>query len=435
METEPLILSPPSTEIAESLADIRRQVLTLTGSEQCYEMLCHAMAVSVDGQWRDARIPDWLLLIGPPSSWKTAALMNLKGPYARFLDTAASAASFLSGMVDMKNGSKARSLLGEIHNNTLVIKDMTALLSDDPKKAKAILGAMTNHFDGEFSKGVGTALQDMSKTAILAAQCRYSFVGAVTPATFSTHQEVMSGMGARMLCYFMRPAGTVDMSLFRIPDLKGRYQTLHESVTRHLALVLERRPEVTLTEDHLTLIDTCARLVIRGRRAMHWYETPDEDTGRMKREWRLWEAEGPQRIGQQLEVHLRYLTRLAGLAEPSARELEMIVYLAIGSASFNRAQVLLEIRERPVVHGEYVGSTVPRIADALRYSISHTSHLVDVLKDAGAVITPACIPSGSKGGRPTGLIEPAPEFRPLFVGGQWGLPLRAPGILSSEVEG
>lgn len=432
--SEPILIETPALTIAESFAALEHRVLHLTDTPSAVDMLAHSMAVVLDSQWREGRHPDWLLLIGPPSEWKTEALMCVRCEHTHFVDTLASSRSFLSGMVDMKSGARARNFLAELHNRTLVIKDLTALLSEDPKHAKSILGSMTNHFDGEFNKVIGTALNDTTKSATIGGKCRYSFVAAVTPAIFAAHSETITGMGARVLCYIMpkrAPESVKDLSRrlakLQRTDLKADYDALYAHAREHLTRVLaEHAPlEFSQSEAVQDFLAAATDLVIRGRRAMRWTETPS-DEGRTERDWAFWDVEGPYRAYQQLSIHLALLTRLAGRTEPNAQDMERLAYLALGTAAFARAQVLLEVRERPTCHEGQWGVLAQDVKAALGISLSHAEHLLSLLVKSG-LLTTTRIKTG-KVGAPALLYHPLPDHVGLFWGGAWGLPDRLPGL-------
>jgi hypothetical protein len=205
-------------------------------------------------------------------------------------------------------------------------------------------------------------------------------------------------------------------------DLKARYAALHEATRAHLDRVIALQAPVTFDADVDTFLAAAANMIARGRRAMMWYDTPT-DEGRMERDWGLWEAETPARVHQQLTVHLRNLTRLAGLDAPSPHELEMVAHLAVGSCAFSRARLLVEMRRRPAVHPEGgLGTMVSRLGETLEVSETQIRFLLDVL-DRSKVITHRVGKEG-KVGRPAAFYEPVAEFAPLFWGGKWGLPVR-----------
>src|SRR5262245_21933270 len=196
---------------------------------------------------------------------------------------------------------------------------MSALLSDDPKKARSILGTLTNLFDGEFNKAVGTGFDH---SAILRSKSRFSLVFATTPAIWLDHSGIVAGTGTRSLMYLV-PAGRTrqqtDYDRTRDP-LKHEYRTTLRAQVGHLIKeVIAGKPTVVLSETVERWLETGAEFIATGRTPIHSEQIVDDQIRRYVES--PGEPEGPFRAFQQLRRKLINLSRLNGNVQPTEHEL------------------------------------------------------------------------------------------------------------------
>lgn len=96
----------------------------------------------------------WLHIVGPPSSMKTECLRPYDGHPLIVSISSLTENSLISGYRDETGADPSLVLL--LHNKIGMIKDLTALLKDQPAKIDKIFGDLRDLFDGYCSKASGT---------------------------------------------------------------------------------------------------------------------------------------------------------------------------------------------------------------------------------------------------------------------------------------
>ena len=135
--------------------------------------------------------PVWLWLVGGSSSGKTEVINAIESvKFVKQISTLTEN-TFLSG-AKAKNGKEV-SLLKEIKNGCICMKDFTSILSMNNEKRAAILGQMREIFDGRFTKATGTG-------DFLDWTGKINFIAGVTEAIHSDSDQ-FNQMGTRNLFY------------------------------------------------------------------------------------------------------------------------------------------------------------------------------------------------------------------------------------------
>jgi bifunctional DNA primase/polymerase-like protein/primase-like protein len=171
--------------IAARLADMHTLQEELTSSPHSHDELELALAaatsLAVSSQDDSALV--WLLIVGVPSSDKTATMLLLKdSPQTYYLDTL-TVNSFASGFMDARPGTgKQPDLLPLLNGKCLVIKDLTTLFSLRDDAVKKVLGDLQSIYDGEYAKATGTV-------GVIRHQSRFALVGCITPHALTKHHN------------------------------------------------------------------------------------------------------------------------------------------------------------------------------------------------------------------------------------------------------
>jgi hypothetical protein len=139
--------------------------------------------------------PLWLLLISGSGNAKTETVQALDGIGATVISTISSEGALLSGTAKREIAKDATGgLLREIGvSGTLVVKDVTSILSMDRTARGQVLGALREVYDGRWSRRVGV---DGGRRLEWAG--RVSLIGAVTTAWDAAH-AVVASMGDRFV--------------------------------------------------------------------------------------------------------------------------------------------------------------------------------------------------------------------------------------------
>jgi hypothetical protein len=151
-------------------------------------MLAVAASQKLDGD------PVWLLVVSGSGAAKTEMVQSLGGAGAHITSTIASEGALLSGArkkVKNATGGLLRKIGSE---GTLVIKDVTSILSGLSNEPRgAVLAALREIYDGRWERNVGS---DGGQT--LTWMGRITVIGAVTTA-WDAHHAVVSVMGDRFV--------------------------------------------------------------------------------------------------------------------------------------------------------------------------------------------------------------------------------------------
>lgn len=145
--------------------------------------------------------PVWLLIVGPPSSGKTAVLEILGELPDIHEASTVTAAGLLSGSPKReRQPDSTGGVLREVGSyGVLVVKDFTSILSMGRDSKAEVLAALRDIYDGKWNRRIGS---DGGRTE--AWEGKLGFVGAVTQTIDMMH-TAMSIMGERFV-------------LFRIPS-------------------------------------------------------------------------------------------------------------------------------------------------------------------------------------------------------------------------
>lgn len=139
--------------------------------------------------------PLWLLLISGSGNAKTETVQGLDGIGALITSTISSPGALLSATPKRERDKAATGgLLRKLEpRGTMVIKDVTSILSMSSDLRAEVLGALREVYDGRWSRNVGT---DGGLTLDWAG--RIAVVGAVTTAWDKAH-SVIASMGDRFV--------------------------------------------------------------------------------------------------------------------------------------------------------------------------------------------------------------------------------------------
>ncbi len=278
--------------------------------------------------------PLWLLVVAPPSSGKTEYLLPLVGaPDVTFVSTISSEGALLSATARKERGKNATGgLLRQIGTfGVLVLKDFGSILSMNRDARAAVMAALREVFDGEWTRTVGS---DGGQS--LAWAGKVGAIGACTPVIDRAH-AVMTALGDRFLLY--RPDATAtDPMCSRALNRDGLERSmradLSAAVTDLLApLDLSANP-AHLSPADVVRLTAWAKLVARGRAAV--------ERDRYTREIELvLGAEGPARVAIQLRQLLDGL-RTLGADETSAWGL--VGKVALDTIPIRRRRLLEHLR-------------------------------------------------------------------------------------------
>jgi hypothetical protein len=329
--------------VAKRLLDIHALQDELTSSPHSHDALelALATATSLPISRQDDTALVWLLIAGAPAPDKTNTAMLLRdAPTAYFLDTLTEN-SFVSGYID-PDGKRAKSLLPELNEKCLVIKDLTTLFSMKEDKVKKILGDLQSIYDGEYAKYMGTV-------GMVSYDSVFSVLACITSVALAKHHRYMSLIGGRFLTYGFAPLTDEERRegfaiSWGLENRKGKTEQLRQRVTEHIQHL--QGSSVTLsgeTEMRRGVINSLATLLGRGRAVIHRSKYDPEGQYEIEEV----QIEEPWRVLQQLCNLGRALARVHGRASITDHELELLRRVVLASMPVDRAEVLSLFRQYP----------------------------------------------------------------------------------------
>jgi hypothetical protein len=175
------------------LALVREQFHRWLGDEYDLDAI-HAVLAAVAVE-RDAGDPLWVLLISGPGNAKTETVSSLVGCGAIVTSTITSPGALLSGTPKREKATDATGgLLRRLGaRGTLVLKDVTSILSMNRDLRAEVLAALREVYDGHWERNVGA---DGGRS--IGWKGRAAVVGAVTTAWDTAH-TVIASMGDRFV--------------------------------------------------------------------------------------------------------------------------------------------------------------------------------------------------------------------------------------------
>ncbi len=150
--------------------------------------------------------PVWLFLVAASGSGKTEFLNALRTDRVYPLSQVTQN-TFVSGL--NQPGKKDPSLLPELDGKVVVIKDFTAILSENPKTRSQIFGQLRDIYDGSTAKAFGSGVRTRRY------DCHVGLIAGVTPAV-ERYQTLDQALGERFLNYrisYDNPDKAVEMAM------------------------------------------------------------------------------------------------------------------------------------------------------------------------------------------------------------------------------
>lgn len=350
----------PWTEV-EAVA---RRWLELADLDVLKVLLAAVVANRLDGD------PVWLFLIAPPASAKTELLSALfELPYIYPLSTLTEN-TLLSGKDPKETKGQKVSLLPELNEKILVLKDFTSILELRPDTRQAILSQLREVYDGQFAKGVGNqpTLRWKGKLGLIA--------GVTEAVDLERYTGLHTTLGERFIQYRIA-ASDENATLKKAIANIGREKQMREELKRAFGGFLEYLDtsplDVDLPEQILNRISALVRLVIRARTGVI------RDYNGKREIIYTPEHEGPARLGKQLVALGVGLARLRGSQRLEEQDYSLLYRVGLDS--------IHKLRRRVLSHLAACNGNVatPDIATSVRLSTQTTRRFLEDLEAVGLV--------------------------------------------------
>ncbi len=261
--------SPPRPEpapvvpvtLAEALGTFHRWLGDEYDSDALNAMLAAAAAQQLTGD------TVWLLLISGPGNAKTETVQALSAAGAIITSTITSEGALLSATASRERTKDATGgLLREIGAaGTLVIKDVTSIISMSREIRGGVLAALREIYDGTWIRRVG-----VDGGRVLDWSGRITVIGAVTTA-WDQAREVISEMGDRFVLLRMDSKTGRQAAGRRAIGNTGDETAMRSQLGAAVAGVLagvDPRDAITVTEEETDVLLAAADIVTLARTAV-----------------------------------------------------------------------------------------------------------------------------------------------------------------------
>lgn len=168
--------------------------------------------------------PVWMIIIGPPSSTKTEIMRAFEGhKYSKFISNL-TPSTMASGIIP-KGGRPDPSLLPQLNDKLVVLKDFTTVLSMRSEQQAEILAQLRETYDGQYSKIFGNGKE-------VNWRGRFGLLAACTPV-YDKHYSVIGSMGERFLIYRTDPVNG-GMTGGHAQKLVGQEEKMRREISQAL---------------------------------------------------------------------------------------------------------------------------------------------------------------------------------------------------------
>jgi hypothetical protein len=141
--------------------------------------------------------PLWLFLKGPPGGAKTELLRVYQNlPSWAVLVSTLTPTALVSAYMDQDKPGMDHSLLPQLNEKCLIIKDFTTILSLPWKVQNELFGILRDCYDGHAAKNFGTGRREYNS--------RFNLLAGTTSAIERGWERAV--LGERFLCWSMKPA-------------------------------------------------------------------------------------------------------------------------------------------------------------------------------------------------------------------------------------
>jgi hypothetical protein len=201
--------------------------------------------------------PLWMFFVAPPSGSKTEIISTVTDlPFVKMLSNL-TPQTFVSGMVVKKDPS----LLMQLKNHVLIMKDFTTVLSMRADDKNSILAQLREIYDGKYSKAFGTG-------KIVEWEGRITLLAGVTPA-IDTHNTMSQIMGERFIMYRVPQANDMDVAdkaLSNYGNEQQMRQELRDAMTKYfLSINIPEIEEIELPVDIRKSLGALASFIVKAR--------------------------------------------------------------------------------------------------------------------------------------------------------------------------
>jgi len=312
--------------------------------------------------------PVWILLIGPPGGGKTELLQPFAVlPNVHLAGTLTEPALLSGTPAKDKSSDSKGGLLRQIGSfGFILMKDFTSVLSMHRDSRAAVLAALREIYDGNWTRHVGV---DGGRT--LAWSGKVALMAGCTP-TIDSHHSVMAAMGERFILYRL-PAIDENEQARRALSHDGKEATMRAELSRAIASLFSGL-DVSIDGPRLDNVEqnrmiALATLAVRCRSAV-------ERDGHSREVELIPDSEAPGRLALALSRLLGGMS-IVGIHRVEAWRVVQKVALDCMPALRRKVFAMLTTKEGPVDTAD--------VATEIRYPTQTTRRALEDLTAHGVV--------------------------------------------------
>lgn len=272
--------------------------------------------------------PLWMFFVAPPSGSKTEIISTVIDlPFVKMLSNL-TPQTLVSGMVVKKDPS----LLMQLKNHVLIMKDFTTVLSMRSDDKQSILSQLREVYDGRYSKAFGTG-------KVVEWEGRITLLAGVTPA-IDTHNTMSQIMGERFIMYRVPQAldmDVADKALLNYGDEQQMRLELKDAFTRFFqSITIPEIQEVELPVEIRKALGALASFIVKARSQLV------RDPYRRDLLY-IPQTEAPARLAKQLGTLIKSLTVLFGRKKVTWLDYYLTLRVGLDIVSANRTAHILSL--------------------------------------------------------------------------------------------
>lgn len=274
--------------------------------------------------------PLWFFFVAPSSGSKTEIITTVSDLDFTYLLSDLTPQTLVSGMPIKKDHDP--SLLSQLSNHVLVMKDFTTVLSMRHEDKGMILAQLREVYDGHYKKTFGTG-----KTVDWKG--RLTLIAGVT-TIIDMHSMVFQTMGERFLMYRIPQANDMEVAeraLSNYGHEKEMREELKAAVSKYFySLHIPAVSDIELPTDILKALSAISSWVVRVRSGVI-------RDGFKKELIFIPAPEAPARLAKQLGTLIKALAVLAGRTSVTWDDYYMVLKVAFDVIPSNRMKHLIAL--------------------------------------------------------------------------------------------
>lgn len=310
--------------------------------------------------------PLWMFFVAPPSGSKTEIITTIASLSFCHMLSDLTPQTLASGMP--VRGKMDPSLLSQLTNHVLIMKDFTTVLNMRAEDKAMILSQLREVYDGRYSKSFGTGKR-------VDWQGRLTFIAGVT-SIIDTQSSIFQVMGERFVMYRIPqpdPDEMAEKAMTMIGKEKEMRAELSLVIRKYfLSLKIPQIEEVTLPPDMLKAISKLATFVVTARSGIV------RDPYHKNIEY-IPLVEAPTRLVKQLGTLLKSLAILAGHVEVTWDDYYLMLKVALDIIPANRMVHLVALAQA------FVPLKTAEIAKETKYSRNGSEIILEDLAAVGLI--------------------------------------------------